>query len=79
MLNREKLVARPARLYFISSTIDPMCLCLAVKAAAIEAYVSESDRPRFALFEAAQSLAPSPQKPTTLPKLWYIATTFDLS
>ena len=46
-----------------------MCLFFAVKAAAMEAQVSDKDKPRFALLRAAQSFAPSPQKPTTLPKL----------
>ena len=66
MLKREKLVARPALLSLISSTIEPMCLFLEVKAAAIEAYVSERESPRLAWCKAAQSLAPSPHIPTTL-------------
>ncbi len=66
MLKREKLVARPALLSLINSTIEPMCLFLEVKAAAIEAYVSERDSPRLAWCKAAQSLAPSPHIPTTL-------------
>lgn len=48
MLKSEKLVARPALLSLINSTIEPMCLFLEVKAAAIEAYVSERDNPKFA-------------------------------
>lgn len=37
MLNKEKLVAKPARHYFISSTIDPMLFIWEVKGADIEA------------------------------------------
>jgi len=37
MLNKEKLVAKPALHYFINSTIDPTCVIWEVKGADIEA------------------------------------------
>lgn len=60
MLNKEKLVARPARHYFISSTTAEMLMTLEVNGAEIEASACERDKPTSACFKAPQSLAPSP-------------------
>lgn len=66
MLKREKFVARPARHYFISSTIEEMLVICEVKGADIEASAGDSDRPISACLSAPQSLAPSPHMATVL-------------
>ena len=64
MLKREKLVAKPALHYFMSSTTADMFMTLEVKGAEIEASACESDNPTSACFKAPQSLAPSPHMAT---------------
>ncbi len=65
ILNKEKLVAKPALHYFINSTTAEMLMTFDVKGAEIEAYAWESERPTSACFNAPQSLAPSPHITTT--------------
>lgn len=70
MLNREKLVARPALHYLISSTMDEMLAIWDVKGAEIEASAWDRERPMSACLRAPQSLAPSPHIDTVLPVCW---------
>jgi hypothetical protein len=67
MLNREKFVTRPARHYFITSTIEVMFVVFEVNGAEIEASAGERESPMFACFKAPQSFAPSPHIATVLP------------
>jgi hypothetical protein len=64
MLKREKFVARPARHYFISYTIEEIFATCEVNGADIEAYACDRDRPTSACFKAPQSFAPSPHMET---------------
>lgn len=66
--NSEKLVTKPARHYFINSTIEEIFVYLDVKGADIEAYAGDRDKPISACFKAPQSLAPSPHIETLLSK-----------
>lgn len=68
MLKSEKLVANPARHYFMSSTTAEMLIIFEVKGAEIEASASDKERPTSACFKAPQSLAPSPHITTTFPR-----------
>ena len=79
MLKREKLVARPALHYFISSTIEEILVIWEVKGAEMEASACERDRPISACLRAPQSLAPSPHMETVFPVCWYTRTILALS
>lgn len=70
MLNKEKLVAKPARHYFKSSTMEEIFVIWEVKGAEIDASAWDKDKPISACLRAEQSLAPSPHIPTTLPVFW---------
>ena len=70
ILNSEKLVARPALHYFMSSTIEEIFVIWEVKGADIDASAWDSERPISACFKAPQSLAPSPHIDTVLPVCW---------
>mmetsp|Transcript_26715 Transcript_26715/g.61557 ORF Transcript_26715/g.61557 Transcript_26715/m.61557 type:complete len:289 (+) Transcript_26715:768-1634(+) len=55
--------ARPSRMTWITQVMSAL---LDVKGAAMDASASERETPTWAAFNAPQSLAPSPQKPTVL-------------
>lgn len=67
MLKREKLVAKPARHYFSSSTIELMLVIWDVNGAEMEASAMDNDKPISACLRAPQSLAPSPHIDTFFP------------
>lgn len=70
ILNREKLVAKPALHSFNNYTIEVMLVTWEVKGAEMEASACERDSPMSACFSAPQSLAPSPHIDTVLPVCW---------
>jgi hypothetical protein len=70
MLNREKLVAKPALHSFINSTTAEILKTFDVNGAEIDAYACERDKPTSACFRAPQSFAPSPHITTTFFKFW---------
>lgn len=70
ILNREKLVARPALHYLISSTIDDMLVTWEVNGADIEASAWDKDNPISACLRAPQSFAPSPHMEVFFPICW---------
>lgn len=67
MLNKEKLVASPARHSLINYTMEEMLATWEVKGAEMEASACERERPMSACFSAPQSLAPSPHIETVFP------------
>lgn len=71
MLNKEKLVAKPALHYLRSSTIELMLVTWDVKGAEIDASAIDKDKPMSACLRAPQSLAPSPHMETIFPSFWY--------
>ena len=70
MLNKEKLVASPARHSFNNYTTAEILKILEVNGAEIEASAWESDKPTSACFKAPQSFAPSPHINTVFPSCW---------